>query len=96
MKKCLDSVAATGYADLDLVQLIVNIEAKPGAPMRFCPSADFIKAEVNRIRAAGKKPIVNVWTAGDKLEAYKAVAEMGVDLFGTDYPDVLVKYLETK
>ena len=96
MKKCLDSVAATGYADLDLVQLIVNIEAKPGAPMRFCPSADFIKAEVNRIRAAGKKPIVNVWTAGDKLEAYKAISEMGVEFFGTDYPDVLVKYLETK
>ena len=96
MKKCLDSVAATGYADLDLVQLIVNIEAKPGAPMRFCPSADFIKAEVNRIRAAGKKPIVNVWTAGDKLEAYKAISEMGVEFFGTDYPDVLVKYLEAK
>ena len=91
MKNSLDAVAANGYKGLDLVELIVY--AHPTDPTRFCPSAEFIKAEFERIRAAGKKPVILVWSEGDKESTYRNLAPLKPDFFGTDYPEALERYL---
>ena len=91
MKNSLDAVAANGYKGLDLVELIVY--AHPTDPTRFCPSAKFIKAEFERIRAAGKKPVILVWSEGDKESTYRNLAPLKPDFFGTDYPEALERYL---
>ncbi len=91
MKKGLDAVAANGYRGLDLVELIVY--AHPSDPTLFCPRAPFIKAELARIRAAGKKPVILVWSEGQRNETYRNLSALGADLFGTDYPEALERFL---
>ena len=91
MKKNLDAVAAKNFEGLDLVELIVCVH--PDDPSMLCPSAEFVKREAGRIRAAGKKPVVMVWTEGDRKATYESVARLGVDLFGTDYPATLQEYI---
>lgn len=93
MKKCIDRVAAKNFEGLDLVQLIVYVH--PTEPGRFCPGAAFIKEQLGRIRAAGKKPVVNVWSGGERESSYRDIASLGVALFGTDYPDVLIRFLDS-
>lgn len=94
MKERLDGVAAKNFEGLDLVQMIIFVH--PTEPGRFCPSADFLKEQVRRIRAAGKKPLINVWSGGERESSYRDVAALGVDLFGTDYPEVLIRFLNSK
>ena len=92
MKKSLDAIAAKKFEGLDLVELIVVFH--PTDPSLSCPDAEFVKREVARIRAAGKKPVVLPWTEGDKTQTYSTVAGWGVDIFGTDYPETLQEYLK--
>lgn len=94
MKERLDGVAAKNFEGLDLVQMIIFVH--PTNPGRFCPSADFLKEQIARIRAAGKKPLVNVWSGGERESSYRDVAALGVNLFGTDYPEVLIRFLNSK
>ena len=91
MRKLIDGVAKTNFEGLDLVELIVY--AHPTDPATFCPSAAFIKETFARVRAAGKKPMVMVWSEGDKVQTYRNLAAIGVELFGTDYPETLQAYL---
>ena len=94
MKKRFEEVASAGFKGLDLVELITY--AHPKDPAQFCPRAPFIKDAFARIRAAGKKPVLMVWTEGDKVQTYRNLAALGVDLFGTDYPETLQEYLKAK
>ena len=34
-----------------------------------------------------------VWTGGDNVESYRLLRGLGVDSFGTDYPETLLKFL---
>ena len=94
-RKLIDGVAKTNFEGLDLVELIVY--AHPTDPATFCPSAAFIKETFARVRAAGKKPMVMVWSEGDKVQTYRNLANLlGDVLFGTDYPETLEEYFRTK
>ena len=94
MRKNFEAIADAGFKGLDLVELIVY--AHPSDPTMFCPRAPFIKDAFARIRAAGKKPVLLIWSEGDKLQTYRNLAALGVDLFGTDYPETLEAYLKSR
>ena len=95
MKERFDGLAANGFPDLDIVELIVY--AHPTDPTSFCPRAPFLKDAVQRIRAAGKKPAIMVWSEGDKVQTYRNLANLlGDVLFGTDYPETLEEYFRAK
>ncbi len=95
MKERFEGLAKTGFKGLDIVELITY--AHPTDPESFCPRAPFLKDAVQRIRAAGKKPAIMVWSEGDKVQTYRNLTKLlGDVLFGTDYPETLEEYLRAK
>ena len=94
VKGKLDRMAAEGFAGVDVVKFVVRMD--PSRPDPFCPGRDFLKAAFARVHAAGKKVGVWVWTAGDKVESYRLLRDLGVDNFGTDYPETLLRFLSER
>ena len=53
-----------------------------------------LKDAIDRVHAAGKKVGVWVWSGGDKKASYRLLRELGVDNFGTDYPETMLEFLK--
>ena len=91
VQRNLDRMAAAGFDGADVVQFVVRVD--PSRPEPFCPGRDFLKKSIARVHAAGRKVSVMVWTGGDNVESYRLLRGLGVDSFGTDYPETLLRFL---
>ena len=91
IKADFERFAATQFADVDMVELIIRADLAQPDP--FCPDSAFLKDAFARIKAAGKIPCAMVWTDGQKEESYRRLAALGAEVFGTDYPEALQRHL---
>ncbi|MCQ2391366.1 MAG: hypothetical protein MJ240_08070 [Kiritimatiellae bacterium] len=92
IKAEFENFAASQFADVDMVELIIRADLSQPEP--FCPDSAFLKEAFARIKAAGKIPCALAWAeGGQKEEAYRRLAALGAETFGTDYPETLQRHL---
>lgn len=83
-----------GYPRPDIVQVFVRVDhARPGDP--FAPSSALLRKAFAKIKSLGMEAQAMPWTGGDKIETYEKLWALGPDSLGTDYPEVLEKFLDS-
>ena len=91
VKKRLAQVEAEGFAGIDVVKFVVRVDSSRNEP--FSLGRNLLADAFARVHAAGKKVGVWVWSGGDKKESYRLLRDIGVDNFGTDYPETMLQFL---
>lgn len=92
VKKRFARVEADGFDGIDTVKFVVRVDPSRKDP--FSLGREPLKDMFARVHAAGKKVGVWVWSGGKHKESYRLLREMGVDNFGTDYPETMQEFLK--
>jgi len=85
-------IEAAKFEGVDLVKFIVRVDPSRKDP--FCIGREYLKESFAKVHAAGKRVGVWVWYGGEKIESYRLLRAIGVDNFGTDYPETLLEFLK--
>lgn len=86
------TIEANGFEGIDVVKFVVRVDPFRKDP--FSLGRGMLKDAIDRVHAAGKKVGVWVWSGGDKKASYRLLRELGVDNFGTDYPETMLEFLK--
>ena len=92
VKSALSAAEADGFDGIDTVKFVVRVD--PAREDPFNMGREMLKDGIARVHAAGKKVGVWVWSGGRHKESYRLLREMGIDNFGTDYPETMLEFLK--